>query len=233
MDVAGNLAAIRQRIAAAALRAGRNPASVKLLAVTKTMPVEVIQEAYRAGQVVLAENRVQEWRAKVDLLPADCEWHLIGRLQTNKVKYLDRRVSLIHALDRPELLRVLEEQGAKKDLLWQTLVQVNIGDPAKAGLDPAELEDFLDLIPDHPHVRVAGLMTIGRLGAGPEETRSFFRQLRDLRDQLSRKHWPGVALHELSMGMSADFESAVEEGATMVRVGREIFGERQERKENV
>jgi len=233
MDVAGNLATVRQRIAAAAARVGRDAATVKLLAVTKTMPVEVINEAYRAGQVVMAENRVQEWRTKVDLLPADCEWHLIGRLQTNKVKYLDHRVKLIHSLDRPDLLRVLEEQGAKKDLIWQTLVQVNIGDPAKAGLDPAEVEDFLDLIPDHPHIRVAGLMTIGMLGAGPQETRGFFRQLRVLRDNLRRKDWPGVTLNELSMGMSNDFESAVEEGSTMVRVGRHIFGERQEGKETI
>jgi pyridoxal phosphate enzyme (YggS family) len=228
MNSAQNLAAVHRRIKEAALRADRDPSGVKLLAVTKTMPPEVIMEAYGAGQKYFAENRVQEWQGKSAQIPVDCEWHLIGRLQTNKVKYLNDRISLIHSLDRYELLRELEKQGASKRHIWTTLIQVNIAnDPAKAGLEINEVKDFLAAVADCRYVRVAGLMTIGRLDAGIKDTRMYFRELRYWRD-IWQKHAPaGVDLRELSMGMSQDFEIAVEEGASIVRVGREIFGERQ------
>lgn len=227
MDISGNLSDIRQRIDQTALQSGRDPSQIKLLAVSKTMSAEVVRCAYEAGHRSFAENRVQEWQEKVSLLPEDCEWHLIGSLQTNKVKYLDARIALIHSLDRFSLLETLESQGAQREIVWPTLVQVNIArDSHKAGLLEEEVEDFLAEVADCEHVRVHGLMTIGALNASPEDTRGYFQQLRLLKDRLQDKAIPHVALKELSMGMSHDFEWAVQEGATMIRVGRQIFGER-------
>ncbi|MHB1652138.1 MAG: YggS family pyridoxal phosphate-dependent enzyme [Desulfitobacteriaceae bacterium] len=227
MDIVENLTRVYQRLGKAAERAGRNPAEIQLLAVSKTMPWETVDLAFQAGQRAFAENRVQEWLVKVPHLPLDCQWHLVGRLQTNKVKYLNERLALIHSLDRINLLQELEAQGAKLGYTWDTLAQINIArDPAKAGLLKEEVEDFFDLIASCSHVRVSGFMTIGALEASPIETRGFFRELRLLRDFWQTRKWPGVDLRELSMGMSQDFEIAVEEGATMVRVGRDIFGER-------
>lgn len=227
MDISGNLSDIRQRVYQAALKSGRDPSQIKLLAVSKTMSPEVVRGAYEAGHRAFAENRVQEWQEKVSLLPEDCEWHLIGSLQTNKVKYLDARIALIHSLDRFSLLETLESQGAQREIVWPTLVQVNIArDSHKAGLLEEEVEDFLAGVADCEHVRVHGFMTIGALNASPEDTRGYFQQLRLLKDRLQDKAIPHVALKELSMGMSQDFEWAVQEGATMIRVGRQIFGER-------
>lgn len=218
---------IRQRILSAAQSAGRNPEEIKLLAVSKTMGTKSIEEAYRAGQRAFAENRVQEWQEKAPVLPEDCEWHLIGRLQTNKVKYLNPRITLIHSLDRISLLETLEEQGEKRGITWPVLIQINTArDPDKTGLLREEVEDFLEVLAGCKHIRAQGLMTIGALEATPEETREFFRELRQIRDALLEKNIPQVTLKELSMGMSQDFEMAILEGATMVRVGRQIFGER-------
>jgi hypothetical protein len=222
-----NIAEVRQRIGQAAARSRRDPSSIRLLAVSKTQPVSSLMEAYQAGQRAFAENRVQEWLEKVPFLPSDCEWHLVGKLQTNKVKYLDQRIAMIHSLDRFSLLETLNEQGERCQMTWATLVQVNIArDPAKAGLMPEEVPDFLNSIGDYPHVQVHGFMTIGALEVSLAETQGFFRQLRVLRDTLQSRKWSGVDLRELSMGMSQDFELAIEEGATFVRVGRRIFGER-------
>lgn len=222
-----NIIEVRQRISQAAARGKRDLSTIRLLAVSKTQPVSSLEEAYRAGQRAFAENRVQEWLEKAPFLPDDCEWHLVGRLQTNKVKYLDRKIRMIHSLDRFSLLETLNEQGGRRQMTWSTLVQVNVArDPAKAGLLPEEVPDFLNTIGDYPHVQVQGFMTIGALEANHEETREFFRQLRVLRDTLQSRKWSGVELFELSMGMSEDYELAIEEGATLVRVGRRIFGER-------
>lgn len=227
MYIAESLAQVRRRIRVAAATAGRNPEDITLLAVSKTRSAQSVREAYDAGQRSFAENRVQEWLVKEPELPTDCEWHLIGRLQSNKVKYLNSRVTLIHSLDRLALLQALEEYGSKINHSFRALVQVNVArDPAKTGLSPEETADFLDLVAAHPHVRVMGLMTIGALQASSAETRGFFRELRVLAEELQVRERPGVTLKELSMGMSQDFEIAVEEGATMVRVGREIFGQR-------
>ena len=218
---------VRQRIVRAADRSHRDPRSIRLLAVSKFQPVSALEEAYRAGQRRFAKNRVQEWLEKVPSLKNDCEWHLVGSLQTNKVKYLDQSVFMIHTLDRFSLLKILNSQGERCGIIWRTLVQVNIArDPAKAGLKPEEVPDFLHSIGDYPHVQVQGLMTIGALEASAAETREFFRELRVLRDTLHSRELSGVDLRELSMGMSGDYEMAVEEGATFVRVGRKIFGER-------
>lgn len=227
MEIHENLANVRQRVQKACLAAGRNPSEIKLLAVSKTISSDVVQSAYNEGQREYAENRVQEWLEKVALLPRDCEWHLIGQLQSNKVKYLDSRISLIHSVDRLSLLEELERQGARREIIWPTLVQINIArDSNKAGLLEQEVEDFLEIIAQCEHVRVHGLMTIGALEATPEETQNLFRQLRMLKERLREKRIPHVNLKELSMGMSQDFESAILEGATIIRVGRQIFGER-------
>ncbi len=221
------LVEVRQRIDQAIARSNRDPRTVRLLAVSKNQPVAALEEAYHLGQRRFAENRVQEWAEKAPALKNDCEWHLVGSLQTNKVKYLDQSVSMIHSLDRSSLLKTLNAQGERCGIIWTTLVQVNIArDPAKAGLTPEEVPDFLNSIGNFPHVRVQGLMTIGALEASAAETKGFFRQLRALRDTLQSTKWSGVDLRELSMGMSGDFELAIEEGATFVRVGRLIFGER-------
>jgi len=222
-----NLVEVRQRIDQAAARSNRDPRTVRLLAVSKTQPISALEEAYRVGQRRFAENRVQEWMEKASALKNDCEWHLVGSLQTNKVKYLDQSVSMIHSLDRFSLLKTLNAQGERCGIIWTTLVQVNIArDPAKAGFKPEEVPDFLKSIGDYPHVRIQGLMTIGAMNASATETQGFFRQLRVLKDTMQSRKWSGVDLQELSMGMSGDFEMAIEEGATLVRVGRLIFGER-------
>lgn len=226
-DIVQSLADVRQRIVQAAVRSHRDPSGIQLLAVSKTKPVSALQMAYEAGQRAFAENRVQECLEKASCLPSDCEWHLVGRLQSNKVKYLNQNIAMIHSLDRFSLLQAINHQGERFGRTWTTLVQVNIArDPAKAGLSPEDLPEFLDSIGDFPQVRVLGLMTIGALESSHEETRGFFRQLRELRDTLQVNKRPGVDLKELSMGMSRDFELAIEEGATIVRVGRQIFGER-------
>lgn len=222
-----SLEEVRQRIGQAVARSNRDPTTVRLLAVSKTQPVSALEEAYRVGQRRFAENRVQEWVKKAPYLKNDCEWHLVGSLQTNKVKYLDQSVAMIHSLDRFSLLKILNAHGERCGIIWSTLVQVNIArDPAKAGLMPEEVPDFLNSIGNYPHVRVQGLMTIGAMGASAAETKGFFHQLRVLRDTLLSRQSLGVNLRELSMGMSGDFEMAIEEGATLVRVGRKIFGER-------
>jgi pyridoxal phosphate enzyme (YggS family) len=188
-----------------------------------------IQEAYRCGQRDFGESRVQEWLAKKDRLPADCRWHFIGRLQTNKVKYLDESIVLIHSLDRVDLLEALNTEGKRRNHIWQALVQVNIAeDVAKAGFGPQELPLFLDEAAKCPFVELRGLMTIGRFNVPREVTRETFSALRRLRDSLQTA---GMVKKEqftgLSMGMSGDFELALAEGATFVRVGSDIFGQHQ------
>ncbi|HWQ43869.1 MAG TPA: YggS family pyridoxal phosphate-dependent enzyme [Desulfosporosinus sp.] len=222
-----SLVEVRLRIDQAVARSKRDPSTIQLLAVSKNQPVSSLEEAYQTGQRAFAENRVQEWLEKVPSLPNDCEWHLVGSLQTNKVKYLDQNIALIHSLDRLSLLETLNAHGEQRGMTWRTLVQVNIArDPAKAGLKSEEVPDFLDSVGDYPYVCVEGFMTIGALGVDQKETQSFFRDLRGLRDTLQSRKWPGVDLRELSMGMSQDFELAIEEGATLIRVGHRIFGER-------
>jgi pyridoxal phosphate enzyme (YggS family) len=229
MGIRDNLLSVKERIAAAEKRAGRPTGAATLLAVSKTFGPEAVLAAYNAGQRDFGENRVQEWQGKAPLLPEDCHWHIIGRLQTNKVKYLDSRIRLIHSLDRFPLLQALQAAGEKKGLVWPALIEVNIAnDEAKAGLPREEVGDFLAAAADFSAVEIRGLMTIGPFGAPAADIREVFRSLRRLRDELRGRAIPGAAgLAELSMGMSQDFEAAVEEGATIVRVGALLFGERQ------
>lgn len=226
MNVETNIKDVLLKIEKAAERSGRDIRDVRLVAVSKNVSPERIQEAYNIGQKAFGENRIQEWMQKYPLLPLECEWHIIGRLQTNKVKYLDDRVALIHSLDRFSLLEKLNSEGEKRGMRWRALIQVNVAqDEAKAGLEVEEVKDFLIAMRDYPYLKALGLMTIGALEASQEETKGFFRKLREIRSCLIRQ---GITddkgFPHLSMGMSQDYELAVEEGATIVRVGSKIFG---------
>ncbi len=218
-DVRENLERVRERIARAAARAGRKPDDVLLIGVSKTVDVERIRAGLAAGLRALGENRVQEAKAKVAELGRPAAWHLIGHLQTNKVKDALELFDVIHSLDRLELAQELERRAAPRGLAVEAMLQVNVGGEAsKGGFGPDEVGGALEAIGKLAHVKVTGLMTIPPEVERPEDARPWFRQLREL----SERH----GLRRLSMGMSGDFEVAVEEGATMVRVGTAIFGAR-------
>jgi len=220
MTVGKNLALVGRRIAEAARRAGRDPSLVRLVAVTTGVDAAAVQGYLAAGGHACGENRVQEWLAKRSLLPGGVEWHLIGTLQLNKVKYLDETVHLIHSLDRLELAYALDARGRKLGRPFPVLVQVNVsGEKSKHGLAPDGVEAFLRAAAPLSGLRVRGLMTMAPAGS-PDEARRVFRTLRELAASL---RVPGVRMADLSMGMSDDFEAAVEEGATLVRIGRAIF----------
>lgn len=226
-DIRSNLEEARRRIAAAALGVGRDPSEVLLLAISKTHPAESVAEAAAAGQVHFGENRVQEARDKVPLLPADLVWHLVGHLQSNKAKYCPDLFSWIHSIDSVELGREVAKRYREREKTCQVLIQVSVsGEAAKSGCDPAETEEILNALLEEEGVSPAGLMTIPPYDPDPESARPYFRGLRELRDSLLKKGFPGHALKDLSMGMTGDFEEAVEEGATIVRIGTAIFGER-------
>lgn len=226
MGVQENLRIVRERVQAAADRSGRNPAGIKIIAVTKQVPVAGIREALDAGVRDLGENRVQEMSAKMGELPPGIRWHMIGHLQTNKVKDVVGRVELIHSLDRWKLARAIDRQAGEQETVVTALVQVNVsGEESKFGISPGELMDFLAALKDLCHIRVKGLMTIAPYVENPEHARPFFRDLRLLAGQVAEK-MPGVSMEHLSMGMSNDFEVAVEEGADLLRLGTAIFGAR-------
>ena len=227
MSVSGNFTTVMDRISAAAKRAGRDPSSVRLVTVTKTVRPERIREAVAAGATILGENRVQEAREKIEVLGPIADWHLIGRLQTNKAKYAVKLFDLIHSVDTIELARELDKQAAKSGKVQDVLVEVSIaGEASKAGMairgTPALVREVAML----RQVRVRGLMTMPPYSEDPEASRPFFSVLRELSEAIAKENIPGVSMEELSMGMSGDFEVAIEEGATLVRVGMAIFGER-------
>ena len=213
---AARLLEIQARLEHACRRAGRNPADVTLIAVTKEQSVDSVRKNVLAhGHTVLGESRIQEWRTKATELPG-VEWHLIGNLQTNKVKYC-RPFHTLHSLNSARLADALEEYGAKRDHVFRVMLEVNVaGEANKQGVLPDETEALTRYAQSLPHLNVAGLMTIAPYDDDPEASRPVFRKLRALRDTLGLK--------ELSMGMSGDFEVAVEEGATYVRVGSALFG---------
>ena len=219
-DLAGRLAAVTRRIAAAATRAGRVPSSVTLVAVSKGFGPEVVAAACEAGQIDFGENKAQELRAKSPVVPG-VRWHFIGRLQRNKVRDVVGTASLIHSVDRLELAQDLAARAATTSRVQRVLVQVNAGDdPAKAGCAVADASQLVAQVRDLPDLACEGLMTIPAAG---EDPRPAFARLRELRDDL-RNDFPEV--QHLSMGMTHDFEVAVEEGATIVRIGEAIFGPR-------
>ena len=231
MSIADNLARVRQRIDAAARRAGRRPEDIRLMAVSKTFPAERIQEAYEAGLRLFGENRVQEFAGKSDSLRDlhDAEWHLIGHLQTNKGA---KAVELFSAVDSVDSLRLAQKLNAAAQQLkkkLRVLIEINVGgEAAKSGVAPdsRELEDLLLAAPELEHLKFAGLMTVPPFTDDPREARPYFRKLRELRDQIAARRLPAIKMHTLSMGMSHDFEVAIEEGSTCVRVGTAIFGSR-------
>ena len=231
MSIATNLSAIHDRIARAAKRAGRNLDDVALMAVSKTFPVESILEAYAAGHRLFGENRVQEFSDKagtvVDL--HDAEFHMIGHLQSNKAV---KASEIFHAVDSIDSAKLAERLNAAAQTLNKTLdvlIEINVGgEEVKSGIAPGspELERILAAVPEWQHLRVRGLMTVPPFTDDPEGARPYFRQLRELRDRLAVRSLPSVGLDVLSMGMSHDFEIAIEEGSTCVRIGTAIFGTR-------
>ncbi|MFO7767308.1 MAG: YggS family pyridoxal phosphate-dependent enzyme [Pelovirga sp.] len=227
ISVRNNLETIRSRIANACATCGRNPADVRLVAVSKVKSAELIDAAFEAGQQIFGESYVQEFRDKVDIVKHPVEWHFIGALQSNKVKYLRGRVAMIHSVDRLSLAREINRQWEKINATVPVLIQVNVGDEnSKAGCATDKLGNLVRQIAELPHLRILGLMCLPPYFADPEQVRPYFRQLRELANGIDAQQIPGVMMQELSMGMSGDFEVAIEEGATLVRIGTAIFGER-------
>ena len=222
---------IRGRVRKAALRSSRDPDKVKILAVSKKKPPEMIRELFNCGQLSFGENYVQEAVAKIEELSdlrSKIHWHFIGHLQRNKAKLAARYFDCIETLDSLRLANALDSHAGKLGRRIDCLVQVNIGlDPAKSGVEPDRLRTLLEEVQDLPSIRIKGLMTIHPWSASAREARSWFRELRRLRDEVVSQGLPrGICLDELSMGMSRDFEEAVEEGATIVRIGTALFGPR-------
>jgi PLP dependent protein len=231
MSISENIAAVRERIAAAAKRAGRSVDDVALMAVSKTMPAERIREAYAAGQRLFGENRVQEFSGKVGSLRdlAGAQWHMIGHLQSNKASAAVEIFDGIDSVDSVNLAARLNSVAGQAGKRLGVLIEVNIGGEAvKSGVAPEskELQQILAGAQDWDHLQVRGLMTIPPFTEDPEGARGYFRRLREVRDAIARRALPGVGMEVLSMGMSHDFEVAIEEGSACVRVGTVIFGER-------
>jgi hypothetical protein len=226
--VKDRLATIEQRIQATAANCGRNPHTIRLVAVSKTMPADVVKQAILAGVEILGENYIQEAREKFKALSNESvTWHFIGHLQTNKAKYAVRMFDLIHSVDSLKLAAELDKQAAKLDKLQKILVQVNISQEAtKSGVTLANTMALMRQIAEYKHLTVLGLMTVPPFFNQPEKVRPYFKALRNLGDQIVKENIPGVSMQELSMGMTGDFETATEEGATLVRIGTAIFGER-------
>lgn len=226
--ITDNIDHVEKKIAEACERAGRPRESVQLIAVSKTKPVPDLMEALNYGHNVFGENKVQEIRDKVEAMGTEgIHWHMIGHLQANKVKYLIGVVDLIHSVDNDKLAAEIEKQAAKHDVVMDVLCEVNMaGEETKFGLKPEETMDFVKRISELPHLKVRGLMTIAPYTEDPESNRVYFRGLRELKDRINAEHIPGVDMDTLSMGMTGDYEVAIEEGATLVRVGTGIFGER-------
>jgi PLP dependent protein len=231
MSIVDSVAQVRERVSRAAARVGRNPESVTLMAVSKTVEPDRIREAYAAGIRVFGENRVQEFGEKAEALAGlqDAEWHLIGHLQSNKAK---KAAEMFHAVDSVDSLRLAEKLNQAAEQAGKTisvLVEIKVGEEAsKAGIpmDSPELESLLRAAPNFHHLQVRGLMTVPPITENPEGARPFFRMLRDLRDSITLRRLPRIHMDVLSMGMSHDFEVAIEEGSTCVRVGTAIFGGR-------
>jgi pyridoxal phosphate enzyme (YggS family) len=224
--VAANVAEIRRRIEAAARRAGRDPATVTLVGVTKTMPPDRIREAIDAGLLDLGENRVQEAREKMPLLSTAVRWHLVGHLQANKANLAARLFGVIHSIDSADLLQRVDRAAARDGRTIDALVQVDLaGEATKTGVAEPGLDEVLRSAAECRQVTVRGLMILPPYDPDPGKSRAWFRRLREIRDAARSRH-PGLRLDDLSMGMTEDFEIAIEEGATLVRVGRALFGER-------
>lgn len=222
-----NIAQVRQNIKQAAEKAGRNPDDILLLAVSKTKPVEQIKEAVSYGLTSLGENKVQEIMDKYEPMGEGIHWHLIGHLQTNKVKYIIDKVDMIHSVESIRLAEEIEKRAAAKDKVMDILIEVNIAqEESKFGIPVEEVESFLQEVSKFTHICVRGLMTVAPFVENPEENRLYFRKMRELLVDINAKKIHNINMDVLSMGMTGDYMVAIEEGATIVRVGTGIFGER-------
>ena len=232
LSIADNVERVRTRMRQAAERAGRDPMSVRLVAASKTVDAARIRAAVAAGVTILGENYLQETRQKLGQLGrAGVEWHLIGPLQRNKVRYVFDLFDMMQSLDRLELAEEINRRAERLGRRLPVLLEVNVGGEAsKSGWTPASLLNDVRQLASLPHIQVRGLMTIPPPTPQPDEARPFFRQLRQLRDRLAQEGYDGMTFDELSMGMTADYDVAIEEGATLVRVGTAIFGPRPERR---
>jgi len=226
--ISDRLSQIRARMAAAAGTAGRDPSSVRLVAVSKTFPVEAVREAYAAGQREFGENRVQDGLQKIgETTDLTIRWHLLGHLQTNKARKAGPAFAMVQSVDSVELIQKLDAAAAEAGRAPELLIQVDLaGEATKFGAPPAEIPRLFEAAGACRAASVVGLMTLPPVPDTPEDARPFFRRLRELRDEWLAAGVPASMLRELSMGMSGDFEVAIEEGATIVRVGTAIFGSR-------
>ena len=227
MSITENLSMVENKIAAACKRSGRERDEVKLIAVSKTQPVEAIREAIEYGINSFGENRVQELREKTEIIKDNLDWHLIGHLQTNKVKFVVGKVSLIHSLENIRLAEALDKEAAKLGITVDVLAEINVAKEAsKFGVNPEDAENFIREVSKFPNINIKGLMTVAPYTDISEENRKYFRQLKKIMVDLNSKNIHNVSMNVLSMGMTGDYEVAIEEGATLVRVGTGIFGSR-------
>jgi hypothetical protein len=227
MSIKENLEKIKENIQSACKKVGRKSEEVTLIAVSKTKPNEAILETYDAGIVDFGENKIQELRDKIEQIQLPIKWHMIGHLQRNKVKYIVENIELIHSVDSYRLAEKIHEEGLKHNKKVQVLIQVNVAnEDSKFGIQANELESLLRKISTLNYIQVKGLMTIAPYTSEPEENRSYFRKMKELYVDITTKNIDNVTMEILSMGMTNDYEVAIEEGATMVRVGTGIFGER-------
>ena len=222
-----NVIEVEKNIQAACDRAGRSREEVRLIAVSKTTPVSDIEEVLTTGILDYGENKVQELSDKYDVLPKNIRWHMIGHLQRNKVKYLIGKTVLIHSVDSLRLAEQIEHEAAKADTIMNVLIEVNVaGEESKFGTTCNEAIELVRAVAALKHVKIKGLMTIAPFTDNPEDNRIYFKKLKQLSVDIKSKNIDNVDMDELSMGMTGDYEVAIEEGATMVRVGTGIFGER-------
>ena len=228
MSITQNIAEIRSRMAAAAVRSGRKPEDILLIAVTKLHEPDEIEEALAAGITDIAENKVQEIQKKFDQIHSPANWHLIGHLQTNKVKYIIDKVVMIHSVDSLKLAQEIDKRAQAAGRTMDVLLQVNAAhEESKFGLDPKDVPQVMaDILAECPNVRIRGLMHIAPYAEDPEEVRPYFREVKELYETLKKVEHPNADFTCLSMGRSHDFETAIEEGANIIRVGTSIFGER-------
>lgn len=222
-----NFSDITERIEKSAVKSGRSKEDVRLVTVTKTIDKERIKEAISAGATILGENRVQEILEKYDELSSLAEFHLIGHLQKNKVKYIIGKVGLIHSVESLSLVEEIDKKAKKADIVQKILIEVNVsGEDSKFGIKPCDAEEFVREASKFENVKIEGLMTVAPFDATEDELRGIFKGLRELAEKIKSLNIERVSMKELSMGMTGDYELAIEEGATMVRVGTGIFGKR-------
>jgi pyridoxal phosphate enzyme (YggS family) len=227
MDISANILKVRSEIAAAAVRAGRDPDGIRLVAVSKTIPAAAVREAVPAGQLIFGENYVQELIAKAAEVSEPVEWHFIGHLQSNKVRQIAGIVTMIHSVDRLSLAEEIDRQWGKLGKCCDILIQVNVsGEVTKSGTTATSAVELVRSIAQLTNLRVRGLMTMPPFFDDPEGARPYFKELRELATVIAAEMIPVIDMNQLSMGMSGDFEVAIEEGATLVRIGTAIFGER-------